>query len=125
MKNYVAVCLLLLSLTITGSAETTDPLEAGFRSPPHDAKALTWWHWQDGNITREGITSDLEAMDEAGLAGAYLFSVSLRLPKGPARFMSPEAENIYHPRNVQGDRSAAALRPDWSGQAVSCCGAGD
>jgi hypothetical protein len=48
MKNYVAVCLLLLSLTIT-SAEATDSLKAGFRSPPHNAKALTWWHWIDGN----------------------------------------------------------------------------
>jgi hypothetical protein len=89
MKNYVAVCLLLLSLTIT-SAEATDSLKAGFRSPPHNAKALTWWHWIDGNMTREGITSDLEAMNEAGLAGAYMFNVGLRLPKGPANFMSPE-----------------------------------
>jgi hypothetical protein len=30
---------------------------------------LTWWHWLDGSVTREGITADLEAIQRAGLGG--------------------------------------------------------
>lgn len=73
-----------------GSAASSDSLWEKFMVPPKDAKPLSWWHWVDGNITREGITSDLEAMQEAGLAGAYMFNVGLGLPAGPHRFMSPE-----------------------------------
>jgi hypothetical protein len=82
------VCL-LVSGAVKGSS-TNNSLEESFRNPPHDARPLTWWHWINGNITREGITSDMEAMQEAGIAGAYMFNVGLGLPEGQARFMSPQ-----------------------------------
>lgn len=50
---------------------------------------MTWWHWLDGNITREGITADLEAMKRAGLGGAYMFDAGMKMPPGPVRFMQP------------------------------------
>ncbi len=43
-------------------AVAQDDLAAGFQNPPASAKPHTWWHWMNGNITREGITADLEAM---------------------------------------------------------------
>lgn len=82
----LAVCLLVSSGANRSSAKNS--LDASFQNPPHDAKPITWWHWINGNITREGITSDLEAMQEAGIAGAYMFNVGLGLPDGPARFMT-------------------------------------
>ena len=48
-------------------------LEEGFLNPPHDAKPQTWWHWMNGNVTKEGITADLEAMAEIGIGGAQIF----------------------------------------------------
>ena len=45
------------------SAQTTDEeisLEDGFKSPPNEAKARTWWHWISGNVSKSGITKDLE-----------------------------------------------------------------
>src|ERR1019366_3942860 len=39
-----------------------DTLEQGFKNPPDAAKPRTWWHWTNGNITKEGITKDLEWM---------------------------------------------------------------
>jgi len=44
----------------------------------------------DGNITRDGITADLEAMKRAGLGGVYLFNAGVGMPAGPVRFMQPE-----------------------------------
>lgn len=54
-------------------------LETGFLNPPDSVKPQTWWHWRDGDITKEGITAELEAMKWIGLGGVTMFSV---LPYG-------------------------------------------
>ena len=82
MKNRLFVCLFLLSLTLTASAAPTDPLESGFLNPPDSARPQTWWHWMNGNVTKAGITADLEAMKRIGLGGAQIFSVPVGIPTG-------------------------------------------
>lgn len=67
-----------------------DGLETNFVRPPDEARPLTWWHWLDGNITRQGITADLESIKRAGLGGAYLFNCGVGMPRGDVRFMQPE-----------------------------------
>ena len=39
-----------------------DALAEGFADPPAESRPRTWWHWMDNNISRAGITKDLEAM---------------------------------------------------------------
>ncbi|MEF8788406.1 MAG: glycosyl hydrolase, partial [Planctomycetota bacterium] len=46
-------------------AENENLSEKKFKNPPEEAGPYTWWHWVNGNISREGITRDLEAMKEA------------------------------------------------------------
>ena len=69
-------------------------LEAGFRNPPAEAKPQVWWHWMAGNVTRAGITADLEAMARVGIGGAILFDAGLGIrwgvPEGPLVFNTPE-----------------------------------
>ena len=69
--------------------ESTTPLEQAFRAPPASARPFTWWHWINGNVTREGITRDLEAMAEVGIGGFQAFSVDSGIPSGPADYLSP------------------------------------
>jgi ABC-type glycerol-3-phosphate transport system substrate-binding protein len=38
-------------------AQGADGLESGFMNPPAEARPHTWWHWMNGNITREGIAT--------------------------------------------------------------------
>ena len=91
MKSTICASLFSLSLVLGASAAPApDPLEAGFRTPPDSAKPLTWWHWMDGDVTKEGITADLESMKRIGLGGSYMFNVGMGMPFGPARFMGPE-----------------------------------
>jgi hypothetical protein len=78
----------LVGFALTASAQ--DSLETGFRSPPDSAKPQTWWHWMNGNITKAGITADLEAMKQIGLGGATVVSVDSGVPPGPVLFMSLE-----------------------------------
>lgn len=72
------------------SAPAQDPLELGFKSPPASARPHTWWHWMNGNVTKEGITADLEAMKRVGIGGAQMFTVPEGIPKGPVDYMSPK-----------------------------------
>ena len=39
-----------------------DSLEAQFRDPPSEARPRVWWHWVDGNISKDGIEKDLAWM---------------------------------------------------------------
>ncbi len=75
-------------------------LEKGFVDPPANSKPLVWWHWMNGNVTREGVTKDLEAMARIGLGGVQIFTAHLSTPvtvAKPIRYMSPEwLEMIRH-----------------------------
>jgi hypothetical protein len=42
--------------------ENADDLAAGFHTPPDSAKPWAYWWWLNGNVTKEGITKDLEEM---------------------------------------------------------------
>ncbi len=64
--------------------------DEAFIRPSVEARPKTWWHWMNGNITREGITLDLEAMHRAGVGGFQIFQVGTGIPKGPVDYSSPE-----------------------------------
>ena len=44
-----------------------------FVSPPKVYYPETWFHYIGGNVSKEGITADLEAIAKAGLSGIQLF----------------------------------------------------
>ena len=97
MKPTGVVLFLLVLVSHAGCGSDSRPaagpetnLEQSFLDPPPSARPWTWWHWIDGIITKEGITSDLEAMARAGLGGVLIFNVKLGLPDGPVRFMTDE-----------------------------------
>ena len=87
LKISAAAALVLFSATACYAADT---LETGWQKPPQSAKPRTWWHWMNGNISKEGITRDLEAMKRVGIGGATIFQASLQEPKGPITFFTPE-----------------------------------
>ncbi|MEI9921649.1 MAG: glycosyl hydrolase [Bacteroidota bacterium] len=69
---------------------TVNTLESDFATPPQSAKPHTWWHWMNGNVTKEGITLDLEAMARVGIGGFQNFDAGTGIPKGPVVYLSPE-----------------------------------
>ena len=80
--------LTLLCLALTASPALADSLESGFLNPPDSAKPHTWWQWMNGNITKEGIADDLEAMKQIGLGGATVVNLDCGIPPGNTPFMS-------------------------------------
>ena len=69
---------------------THDGLKAGFLDPPHEAKPHTWYHMMNGNVTKEGITRDFEALAEIGVGGVQMFDAGCEIPPGLLAFNSPE-----------------------------------
>lgn len=69
-------------------AQEPDDLESGFQNPPIEARPMVWWHWINGNITKEGIRADLEDMKRVGIGGAQILDVEIYLPEGPVRYNS-------------------------------------
>ena len=54
----------------------SDELERRFEDPPESARPGVWWHWMGCNVTREGITRDLEAFQRAGIAMVTIFGLA-------------------------------------------------
>lgn len=111
---FLSVSLLAGAAAFTASAVAAnayaaDDLERGFLDPPDSAKPHTWWHWMSGNVTREGITADLEAMKRAGIAGAQIFNVSESIPDGPAPFMSPQWLDLFRHAAAEAERLGIEL----------------
>ena len=74
-----------------------DRLWEAFAAPSDAARPHTFWHWMNGNVTKEGITADLEAMANAGMGGVYLYMVEGKLTESlpvyvdrPVRILTPE-----------------------------------
>jgi hypothetical protein len=72
----IAIC----GLIIFASAISDPSLEEGFVNPSSEYGPRTWWHWLNENITKDGITKDLEAMQRIGYKGAHM----VNLPQGGA-----------------------------------------
>lgn len=51
----------------------SDALAEGFQSPPKESRPETWFHLIGRNVSREGLTRDLETIARAGIGGVQLF----------------------------------------------------
>jgi hypothetical protein len=82
--------LILAGMLAGSGALAADELERNFTNPPEAARPHVYWYWMDGNISREGITADLDAMQRAGIGGVSLFNIGDSRRAGPVKILSPE-----------------------------------
>ena len=68
--------LVLANILAASTACGEDDLERIFANPPHEAKPRVMWMWMGCNLTKQGITSDLEALHDAGFGGSLMFSLA-------------------------------------------------
>ena len=62
------------------AVSSAEKAKAEFASPPFDCGPWVYWFWLDVNVTREGITADLEAMKAVGIAGVLIMDVDQGTP---------------------------------------------
>ena len=88
----VPAVLVLSSLLPTVAA---DDLASEFARPPQAARPWVYWFWLNGNITKTGITADLEAMKRVGIGGVLIMEVDQGAPVGPVPFMSDRWREMF------------------------------
>lgn len=98
-----AACLLASLAALGQNTAPADALQRDFLNPPLSARPRVWWHWMNGNVTKEGITLDLEAVKRAGLGGVQVFDAHLSTP-----VMVPKKAVYFTPEWLELLRHAAA-----------------
>jgi hypothetical protein len=115
MGWLLIVCGLLASCMLAGD----QTLESAFLKPPEAAWPWVYWIWPNGNLTREGITADLEAMRRVGIRGALIMEVELEVPAGPVRFLSPQWRELFRHTIAEATRLGIVIVMNndggWSG----------
>lgn len=119
--RVIRLGLLWLAITLLGflpcmlqpASAQSPSFEQAFRSPPAESKPWAFWYWMNAAVSREGITADLEAMQRAGIGGAYLMSVQGPLDspihEPPVVQLTPEWWNCVRHAATEADRLGLEL----------------
>ena len=99
-RAILVTCCVLLAAAWARAGD----LAREFASPPDSARPWVYWFWLNGNITREGITADLEAMKRAGIGGVLIMEVDQGAPRGPGRLRQPDVARAVQARLLRGQR---------------------
>ncbi|MDF0544743.1 glycosyl hydrolase [Sphingobium sp. H39-3-25] len=111
----------LFVCTAIATPSFADELSDGFRNPPQSARPRVWWHWMNGNITKDGIDKDLDWMARMGIGGVQNFDVNLQTPQiVPQRlvYMTDAWKDAFRhavrTADAKGLEFAIAASPGWS-----------
>lgn len=110
MEKRILVFLLLLPLFISCHTITQKKrdnnidyiyIKSQFQNPEQKYGVNCWWWWLNGNVTKEAITKDLEAMKSKNFQGAMIFDAgghnqrgNKDIPSGPT-FGSKEWNELF------------------------------
>ena len=72
-KTFLVAAISLLISAQCGVAEELGTLQSNFKNPGKEYGVNCWWWWLNGNVTKEAITKDLEAMKSKDFQGAMVF----------------------------------------------------
>jgi hypothetical protein len=117
-KNYRWLAPLIASLL---ASTTLADLVSDFKSPPPEARPWVYWFWNNGNVTKQGITADLEAMQRVGVGGVIIMDVFERFapPPGTADYMNPEWQSLFQFSVEEAHRLGLEINmtngPGWCG----------
>ena len=127
LTSSIVACLLVLGTSALAAESPGDALEQGFQNPPDSAKPRVWWHWMNGNISKEGIKGDLEWMKRVGIGGFQNFQVGGGTTEELAtkdfvperlEYMTPEWKDAFKYAATLADQlgleMAIASSPGWS-----------
>src|SRR5512133_1805101 len=100
-------------------AHSSDDLPTSFANPPDSARPGVYWYFMDGNLSREGMTRDLESMKAAGLGHLVFLEVNVGVPRGPIGFLSEQWQDLFVHAVREAERLGIEITlgsgPGWTG----------
>lgn len=92
-----------------------------FCNPTSSARPRVWWHWMNGNITKDGIRKDLNWLHDVGVVGFHNFDANLDTPQIVEKrlaYMTPEWKDAFNyaldVADSLGMEVTIASSPGWS-----------
>ncbi len=109
---------LVAVLSLEG-VRAADSLADGFTRPPEHTKPWCYWYWISDNLSKEGITRDLEAMSRVGIGEAFIGNIFLDdVPAGPTKVLTPAWWDLVEHAIREGGRVGVNIGmfncPGWS-----------
>ncbi len=93
MKRMILAAFVVASFA--NAAFAAEDLAQGFARPPQSARPWVYWFPLSGNLSKEGITADLEALQRVGIGGVLYMEVDQGAPTGPADFAGPLWRELF------------------------------
>ncbi len=94
-------------------------LRSGFLNPPDSARPGVYWYFMDGNLSKDGMTADLESMKKAGIGNLIYLEVNVGVPRGPVDFLSDKWLELFKHATDECKRLGIAMTlgigPGWTG----------
>ena len=87
--NVCSVWVFFLAAASLAATERLDP--QAFLAPSQEQHPETWFHFIGGNVSKPGITADLEAIKRAGISGVQFFHGQFG---GPWPNVSPQIQPL-------------------------------
>ena len=117
-NNVVRNMLLWLACSVAVGLSAQVDVRA-FQNPPQQARPSTYWQWMNGNITKAGLTLDLEYMARSGYGSAMIFDTGVGIPRGGVDYNSPQwteaVEHAMREAGRMGLRLSLHNSPGYSG----------
>ncbi len=88
---FAAIFILISCQKSVRLSETEyQEIKAGFETPADENTLWCYWYWINDDISKEGITKDLEAMKEAGIGAALIGNINPAGVDGKVPMLSEE-----------------------------------
>lgn len=97
MLMYVHINISLAQVRHVSAAAPSGVLQTRFVNIPDSTQTSVYWYWLSGNISKEGVVKDLEAMKKVGINRAFIGNIGLdNVPNGGVKMFSNEWWDILH-----------------------------
>ena len=106
-----------------------DKLKAAFLHPTAASQPGVYWYFMDGNMSREGMTADLDSMKKAGIGSLVFLEVNVGIPRGPVEFLSEQWQELF--KHAESEcrrlniRMTLGIGPGWTGSGGPWVAAGE
>ena len=127
-RNNLAInFFIIIVLFFTGCSVQPDSndqpgieqLRAGFLNPPDSARPGVYWYFMDGNLSKEGMTKDLESMKQAGIGNVIFLEVNVGVPRGQVDYLSEQWYDLFNHGIDEckrlGITMTLGIGPGWAG----------